>query len=168
MAELKHDGTNQPGRASVAVFSSRAEAREAIAALHKAHFTHTWLGVTSVAATTGGEQTMTVESQSGGFFSDTQSLVDAFVSRGVLGTTAREIEDRIAPGEALVIVDPKDKAVDEAVAILEEHGGQLGAGVRPTRTYVQPVTGMSAEAYDVRDADELDEEMFYRRGSAAR
>ena len=159
---------HQPGRASVAVFASRAEAREAISALHAAHFGHTWLGVTSVAATTGGEPTMTVESPAGGFFSDTQSLVDAFVSRGVLGDTAREVEASIAPGEALVIVDPKDQDPSDAVMILEEHGGHVGGRVRRTGTIVRPATAMTAATSDVRDADELDEEMFYRRESSLR
>lgn len=118
----KHD--REPGRSIAARFTSPAEAREAVAALHKAHYTHTWLGTTSVAIASGGDETVTVES-GGGFFSQTHSLVDALVSHGVLGDTAREIERALDPGDALVTVDPKDRDVLEAISLLEQHGGRI-------------------------------------------
>ncbi len=122
---LKRDDkhNHEPGRSIVARFASEAEAREAIAALHKAHYTHTWLGVTSVAVTSGGDEAVTVES--GGFFSKSESLVDALVAHGVLGDTAREMERTLNPGDALLTVDPKDRDALEATSLLEQHGGHI-------------------------------------------
>lgn len=119
-----HDHDNKAGRSIAARFKSTAEARAAIAALHKAHYTHTWLGTTSVAVASGGEETVIVES-GGGFFSHTQSLIDALVSHGVLGDTARQIEPTLDPGDALVTVDPKDRDILEATSLLEQHGGHI-------------------------------------------
>lgn len=120
----KHDKDHKAGRSIAARFTSVAEAREAITALHKAHYTHTWLGTTSVAVATGGDETVTVESGSG-FFSQTQSLVDALVAHGVLGDTARQIERSLDPGDALITVDPKDRDVLEATSLIEQHGGHI-------------------------------------------
>ena len=120
--DLKHD--HEAGRAIAARFASASEARAAVAALHKAHYTHTWLGTTSVAVASGGTETVTVDS-GGGFFSQTHSLVDALVTHGVLGQTAREIERNIDPGEALVTVDPKDRDALQAISLLEQHGAHI-------------------------------------------
>lgn len=119
----KHNHAAEAGRSIVARFESPAEAREAIAALHKAHYTKTWMGATSVARTSTGDEAVTVDG--GGFLSSTQRLVDALVTRGVLGDTARQVEQQIKPGDALVTLDLQDK--DSAVAqnILATHGAHL-------------------------------------------
>ena len=124
MSEHKHDSKNEPGRALAARFASAAEAREAVAALHKAHYKHTWFGATSVGVDNTGTPKVTVESHDG-LLSETHGLVDALVSHGVLGDTARSIEHDLQPGEALVTVEPKDRDVRGAIAILEEHGGSV-------------------------------------------
>jgi hypothetical protein len=122
----KHDHKNEPGRSVAALFQSRAEARAAVSALHKAKYTHTWMGTTSIAETSTGDAAVTVET--GGFFSGTESLVDALVKQGVLGDTARALEARVEPGNAVVTVDPKDKATSEVLSIIEMHGGRTLTG----------------------------------------
>jgi len=159
--EHNHDHKHEPGRSTVAIFGSRAEAREAMAALHKAHFTHTWLGTTSMAQADGGAETLTVESaQSGGFFGGTGSLVDALVSHGVLGDTARQVEATVEPGDALLTLDPKDKDLSEALSIIEAHGGRIGG-----RTYATPFARTARTSLGMEYPAESDyaEETFYRR-----
>lgn len=70
MTDDKKDA-KESREAVAGVFGSREEARHALGELHKAHFRHVWLGVTSVATTSQGDAAMTVES-AGSFFS--QSL----------------------------------------------------------------------------------------------
>lgn len=154
----QHERKDEPARAIVARFQSRSEAREAISALHKAKYKHTWLGTTSVAETPSGE-TITVES--GGFFSGTESLVDALVSRGVPGETARNLEGALDAGDALVTIDPKDEDPATALDILRSYGGEVAGGqsVRATRRdFAMPETDGS------RDADfEYEEAVFFQR-----
>ncbi len=154
----KHD--KEPDRTIAALFQSRAEARATIAALHKAKYSHTWLGSTSVAETAGGEEAVTVES--GGFFSGTQSLVDALVSRGVTGDAARSLEHRVEPGNALLTVDPKDRDLREALDIIEAHGGRsahaLGSG---SEWGAWPATGRTFT--DLNGDEEFEEALFMRR-----
>ena len=156
--DRKHDKPEFP--ASVAVFGSQAEARAAIAALHKAHYTHTWLGATSLAETDRGEETVRVET--GGFFSGTESLVDALVKHGVHGDAARAIETGIEPGDAVVTVDPKNKDPQEALALLEGHGGRIG---NASFANASGLSGARAStALLPREADAAwEEETFYRR-----
>ena len=161
----EHQHEREPGRAIVARFESPAEARTAVGALHKAHYTHTWLGTTSVATTGGGNETITVESGSG-FFSETHSLVDALVSHGVIGATAREIERTLEAGDALITVDPKDRDVLGAISLIEQYGGHIaghhvGADTDLWLPPSRPRTGLTASGdaavtYGAHDA-------FYRR-----
>ena len=155
----KHDKHEQD-RTIAALFQSRAEARATIAALHKAKYSHTWLGSTSVAETAGGDETVTVET--GGFFSGTQSLVDALVSRGVTGDAARRLEHRVEAGNALLTVDPKDRDLREALDIIEAHGGRsahaLGAG---SEWGAWPATGRTFT--DLNGDEEFEEALFMRR-----
>jgi len=147
-------------RTVVAVFQSRGEARSAIAALHKAKFTHTWLGTTSIAQTAGGDETLTVES--GGFFAGSQSLVDALVSHGVTGDAARELDGRIESGHALLTVNPKDKDITEAVGIIREHGGRIASDPSSYDGDPWPSSTTSDDAYPGGD-EEFEEMIFMRR-----
>ena len=122
----KHDHKDDPGRAVAALFQTKAEGKAAIAALHKAKMTHTWFGTTSIAATSTGDEAVTVES--GGFFSGTESLVEALVSHGVLGDEARELEGQIQAGNVVVSVDPKDHGKAEAIDLLTHLGGRVANG----------------------------------------
>ncbi len=152
---------NKRLRSVVALFGSAEEARQAIAALHKSHFTHTWLGMTSLAENSRGDAAVTVES-TGGFFSKTESLVDALVKHGVHGDTARIVESDIEPGSAVVTIDPKKRDASEATAIVREFGGKL-----PNESSFSGNGGVSEEYFD----DGLDddpglytEDTFYRMG----
>ncbi len=171
----KRDREHESGRSIVAIFQSRAEGHEAIGALHKAHFKTSWLGTTSIAETDRGDEAVTVET--GGFFSSAQSLVDALVTRGVSGESARALEGEIEPGNALVTVDPKDRPADEASEILERFGGRVygsrgASAARPrttsgsttTTVYAPSSAGGSVDA----DAAEVEEETFYRRSGPSR
>jgi hypothetical protein len=168
--DRNHKNKSESGRSIAARFGSAAEAREAIAALHKEHYTHTWLGTTSVAKTDTGDEAVTVES-GGGFFSQTHSLVDALVSHGVLGDTARKIEATIEPGEALLTVDPKDRDVLEAISLVEQHGGHIAGHtidadadlwLTPSQSRISPVRkDERTERFGAEDA-------FYQRGRVTR
>ena len=155
-----HDHKHEPGRSMVALFQSRAEGRSAISALHKAKYTHTWLGATSVAETAGGNEAVTVEK--GGFFSGTESLVEALVSKGVLGDEARAIEGRVESGNVVVSVDPKDRALDEAARIIEQHGGRLGGKLMGEGAWGAWPTS-AADATDLNGDDAFEEMLFERR-----
>jgi hypothetical protein len=112
------------GRAITAIFDTRDDARSAIAELHKKHFTHTWFGVTSVAETDDGDETVTIDKP--GFFSSTaQNIVDALEEHGVPPETAHALEPVIEPGQAILTVDPRDKDAAEAMTILESAGGEI-------------------------------------------
>ena len=157
----KHDQHQREEREAtvVAVFASRAEARSAIAGLHKAKYTHTWLGTTSVAEADGGDQTLTVES--GGFFAGSQSLVDALVSHGVTGEKARALEGRIEPGDAILTIDPKDKDIEPAVQIVKEHGGNtdIAAARDEWGSWDAENRGTISDPVDI----EIEELLFRRR-----
>jgi hypothetical protein len=144
----------------VAVFPSRAEARSAIASLHKEKYTHTWLGTTSVAEAAGGDETLTVES--GGFFAGSQSLVDALVSHGASGDIARRLEGQIEPGYAIVTINPKDKDVAPVVDIVKEHGGRLGNDAM-SDDWSDWTAAKQSYLADSLDADEIEELVFLRR-----
>jgi hypothetical protein len=138
----------------VAVFESRAEARSAIAALHKAKYTHTWLGTTSIAETAGGDETLTVETS--GFFAGSQSLVDALVSHGVSGNTARSLDGRMEPGNALLTINPKDKDPGEAIVIVERNGGRVGGMASSSwEPWSSPPSGGDSAMYGDEDFDEI-------------
>jgi hypothetical protein len=163
---------HESGPSIVARFESQAEARGALKALHKAHYTHTWLGTTSVATTSTGEEALTVESSSG-FFSHTHSLVDALVSHGVLGDIAREIERTIVPGDALLTVDPKDRAAAEAISLLERYGGHIAGHTAHLTTDLRlPPSEQRAPRTSQSPADTMptygEEDMFYQRNSTMR
>lgn len=157
----KHERKDDPRRTIIALFASRAEGREAIAALHKANYKHTWLGTTSLADTPRGE-TVTVES--GGFFSGTQSLVEALVSRGVNGAAAHRLEGEIEPGNALLTLDPKDEDPAQALAIMQSYGGRVAGGEDGFGTTASiGGAGTRAVQTPLDDDVEWEEVIFYQR-----
>jgi hypothetical protein len=156
----KHDHNGESERTIVAVFQSRGEARTAIAALHKAKYTHTWLGTTSYAETADGDETLTVET--GGFFAGSQSLSEALVSHGVTHEAADALEGRIEGGNALLTVDPKDRAVTEAADIITEHGGRVVTGTLDEDWEPWP-SSFARTAPDDFSGDVLEESVFVRR-----
>ncbi len=155
-----HEQKAESERTLVAVFQSRGEARSAIAALHKAKYTHTWLGTTSIAEKAGGDEALTVET--GGFFADSQSLVDALVSHGVTSDAARMFEGRIEAGNAILTVNPKDRHVTEPADIIREHGGRIASGMSNHDWDTWPSSTTSADSYQLGD-DEFEELHFVRR-----
>ena len=129
----RHDHDHGPKQTVGAVFGSREEARQALGALHKAHFRKVWYGVTSIAKDSHGGETMTAETGTGGILPNAGTLVDSLVAHGLTGDAARRIEAEIEPGEAVVTVETEHHDPSEAIAILEEYGGQTElSGTRRT------------------------------------
>ncbi len=156
----REDQKDESARTVVAVFQSRGEARSAIAALHKAKYTHTWLGTTSIAQTADGDEALTVET--GGFFAGSQSLIDALVSHGVASDAAHRLEGRVVSGNAILTLHSKDRDVTEAADIIGEHGGRIAGDTSSNDWDPWPASASSADSAQVGD-DEFEELIFVRR-----
>jgi len=146
-----------------AIFESRDQARRAIASLHKNHFLHTWLGVTSLAVKDGGE---VVAIEQPGFFSlKSQNLLDALVEQGIQSELASGIEPMIIAGETIVIVKVGDGEVSEAQTLLQDAGGELleSAQTRADQTNTGRIPSRADNFAGQNDDDDsvYVEEIFY-------
>ena len=158
------DRTVAAERVIAALFPSRQDARDAIKLLHKAHYTHTWLGTTSLAVTSAGDETIALEDASPGLFfsKKSQSLVDALVDHGVAGEVARAIAPLITVGTAVLVLDPKDKDPREAETIIEDAGGEIASeGLESLGGQFGTGVGAGLEDEDDDVDDDVYVEVFY-------
>jgi hypothetical protein len=91
-------GAETTGRIVVALFEARSEAEDAIRDLKSAGFTSEQIGLATQEALTGG----------------------------VIGEDARYFDAGLRQGRTLVTVSSTNETPDEAMSILERHGGDLG------------------------------------------
>jgi hypothetical protein len=121
--------------ATIAVmFTNRDTAKAALTELHEAGFRDVWLGVMHGDASTAAGATVAAD-EGGGmmkslarFFSgegaQEQALHQALFAHGLSDDQARRLEATVPAGAAIVTVSGEND-VDEAIEILQRHGGTV-------------------------------------------
>ncbi len=139
-SDSMYDSTTRSATTLAAIFVDRESAHDALANLHHAGYTSTWLGVTRTDGTENAEPTVETEG-SGGFLASVgrffsgegengQALHAALVRNGVSEAEALRIDGAISPGDAIVTVRTDNKP-DEAMRILSESGGEFSPAGQP-------------------------------------